>query len=324
MPWHVGSVARWSRRPGGRSSSRPSSKPFIRKTSRWDSASCSCAGVSCRRCLLTSGWRSIFDSRFSPSKRNFSSEACWSTMKSWRPLSPPSAASPLVFSAAMMNPRLNWPTTRILEKQLLSNWNLSETSASPPLPLTLASKVANFATASRDARPFSGPRRDAREKALGKCTSVEGADPAGCWAARWRLRAAAASISAIEAAAMTLPPMAWRNAAAAGARGSAVAEGARTTAELSPASGDGKGSSLMAQSPLTISMSGLPPPSALGRRRSGCDHAEGALAAPTAGALGGSAASNSTTWKPSSSWLSSGGPLAAAGAADGSSANSTT
>ena len=51
------------------------------------------------------------------SKLNFSSEACWSTMN---------ISSPLL---AMMNPKLNWPTTRILSKSAFLNTLRSSSSA---------------------------------------------------------------------------------------------------------------------------------------------------------------------------------------------------
>mmetsp|Transcript_5461 Transcript_5461/g.15651 ORF Transcript_5461/g.15651 Transcript_5461/m.15651 type:complete len:224 (+) Transcript_5461:61-732(+) len=84
MPLHVGSAVTRIRRPGGRSTSFTMSKPFSRNISKFESTSCSWAGVSVRACGVTRGWRSIRESRFKPSNRNFSSEACWSTMKSWR------------------------------------------------------------------------------------------------------------------------------------------------------------------------------------------------------------------------------------------------
>mmetsp|Transcript_66479 Transcript_66479/g.138832 ORF Transcript_66479/g.138832 Transcript_66479/m.138832 type:complete len:303 (-) Transcript_66479:1152-2060(-) len=104
------------------------------------------------------GCLSILDSRFRPSKRNFSSEACWSMMKSWGP-----PASPLASNAAMMKPKLNWPMIRIFVKQLLSNLkDVSSMTSS-----FLLGSVANCATSSTE--DFSEPKDD-REKALGMAT----------------------------------------------------------------------------------------------------------------------------------------------------------
>mmetsp|Transcript_93068 Transcript_93068/g.266906 ORF Transcript_93068/g.266906 Transcript_93068/m.266906 type:complete len:253 (-) Transcript_93068:1492-2250(-) len=209
----------------------------------------SCAGVSCNGWGVMRGWRSIFDSLFSPSKRNFSSDACWSMMKSWRP-SASACCSPPVRRAAMMKPRLNWPMTRICVKQLLSNLNAAVSAASLP--------VLNFATSSIEALAPSPAFSEDKEKELGNCTaaalclaasSCTALAAADAWAslalaAAARRRATAASRSAILTPTCTeLPHLvgiaaaAAPTAAAAQASASAVSPPSRmaTSAESSEA-----------------------------------------------------------------------------------------
>mmetsp|Transcript_45057 Transcript_45057/g.141253 ORF Transcript_45057/g.141253 Transcript_45057/m.141253 type:complete len:287 (+) Transcript_45057:635-1495(+) len=228
-PLHVGRVAIRNRRPGGRSSSLWSSKPFFRKISRWDSASCSCAGVSCRWCGVTSGWRSMRDSRLSPSKRNFSSEACWSMMKSWSP--------PDVLREAMMKPRLNWPMTRICEKQ---DWsNMSPVPAGPSVGLAPPA-VANLATSSRDERLLSSARSEDSEKALGKCRlGAAAAEACAVLAslARWRRLWTAAPSSARVTLARTVPPRASRRGPGSGSGAAIPASSTATASAASPVAG---------------------------------------------------------------------------------------
>mmetsp|Transcript_54269 Transcript_54269/g.145276 ORF Transcript_54269/g.145276 Transcript_54269/m.145276 type:complete len:556 (+) Transcript_54269:579-2246(+) len=154
------------------------------------------------------------DSRLRPSKRNFSSEACWSMMKIWSPPRSPSPCCswpplPDVLSAAMMKPRLNWPITRIREKKDWSNLRPTELRSSDwPAVETL---VPNLATSSRDERLLSPALSDDKEKALGNCRlGALGAEAwaAPCAAARWRRLPTAALSCAKETVARTVGPMA--------------------------------------------------------------------------------------------------------------------
>mmetsp|Transcript_37395 Transcript_37395/g.79477 ORF Transcript_37395/g.79477 Transcript_37395/m.79477 type:complete len:302 (-) Transcript_37395:521-1426(-) len=185
-----------------------------------------------------------------------------------------------------MNPKLNWPITRILEKQPLSNLKLAPSGFFV---------VAKPATSSSVARP-SPWLSDANEKATGNSTSFPGAAAAAATedlAQRRRFLATAASSSAMETATCTALPAA--GAAAAGSDGNGAISASASASGAPP----GCSASTMRKSGISTSSSPSWPPADSNPTGVNSVTLKSAIAASPSPRLGATAVvdSNSTTRK---------------------------